>query len=71
MPPSSLWPDPGPNAQAAAKLSARYGVEVCGTGVVPRWVAANAMPQGAPPDNAAIDLDALAGNLGQQPPRSA
>jgi len=38
---------------------------------VPRWVAANAMPQGAPPDNAAIDLDALAGNLGQQPPRSA
>jgi hypothetical protein len=69
--PSSLWPDPGLNAQAVAELSARYGVEVCGPGVVPRWVAANAMPQGAPPDNAAIDLDALAGNLGQQPPRSA
>jgi hypothetical protein len=69
--PSSLWPDPGLNAQAVAELSARYGVEVCCTGVVPGWVAANAMPQGAPPDNAAIDLAALAGNLGQQPPRSA
>jgi hypothetical protein len=59
----SLWPDPGRLAQAAAELSERYGLEVCGLGVVPRWVIANVMPQGPPPDDAAVDLDALLGNL--------
>jgi hypothetical protein len=61
---ASLWPDPGPQAQAVAELSERYRVEVCGFGVVPRWVVANVMPQGAPPEDAAIDLDALLGILG-------
>jgi hypothetical protein len=61
---ASLWPDPGLQAQAVAELSERYCVEVCGLGVVPQWVVANAMPQGAPPEDAAIDLDALLRSLG-------
>jgi hypothetical protein len=65
-----LWPDPGLHAQAVAELSERYRVEVCDLGVVPRWVVANVMPQGAPPEDAAIDLDALVRRLGQRSPRS-
>ena len=65
---ASLWPDPGQQAQAVAELSGRYSVEVCGLGVVPQWVVANVMAQGAPPEDAAIDLDALLGSLGLQSP---
>jgi hypothetical protein len=65
-----LWAGLGPHAKAVAELSERYRVEVCDLGVVPRWVVANALPQGAPPDDAAIDLDALLGSLGLQLPRS-
>jgi hypothetical protein len=61
---ASLWPDPSPQAQAVAELRQRYRVEVCGLGVVPRWVVTNVMPQGAPPEDAAIDLDLLLGSLG-------
>jgi hypothetical protein len=61
---ASLWPDPGLQARAVADLRERYRVQVCGPGVVPEWVAANAMPQGAPPEDAAVDLDALLGRLG-------
>jgi len=61
---ASRRPDPGLQAQAVAELGERYGVEVCGAGTVPQWVVANALPQGAPPDDAAIDLDALLGSLG-------
>jgi hypothetical protein len=68
--PASLWPDPGLHAQAVAELSERYRVEVCGLGVVPQWVVANVMPQGAPPEDAAVDLDALLGSLGRRSPRS-
>lgn len=64
--PASLWPDPGLQARAMAELSDRYGVEVCGPGVVPGWVVANVMPQGAPPEDAATDLDALARSLGRR-----
>jgi hypothetical protein len=67
---ASLWPDPGQQAHAVAELSQRYSVEVCGLGAVPRWVVANVMPQGAPPEHAAIDLDALLGSLGLRSPRS-
>ena len=56
---ASLWPDPGVEAQAVGELRQRYCVEVCGLGVVPQWVGANVMPQGAPPEDATIDLDAL------------
>jgi len=56
---ASLWPDPGVEAQAVGELRQRYGVEICGLGVVPQWVGANVMPQGAPPEDATIDLDAL------------
>jgi hypothetical protein len=66
----SLWPG-CLDAQAAAELSERYGVEVFGLGVVPRWVVANALPQGAPPEGAAVDLDALLGRLGRRSPRAA
>jgi hypothetical protein len=61
-----LWPDPGLWAQAAAELRQRYRAEVCGLDVAPKWVVANVMPQGAPPEDAAIaiDLDALLGSLG-------
>jgi hypothetical protein len=61
---ASLWPDPGRQARAVAELRERYCVEVCGLGVVPRWVVANVMPQGAPPEDATVDLDALVGSLG-------
>jgi hypothetical protein len=60
----SLWPDPGLQAQAVAELKRRYRVDVYDLSVVPQWVVANVMPQGAPPDDAAIDLDALPGSLG-------
>jgi hypothetical protein len=66
----SLCPDPGLHARAVAELSQRYRVEVCDPGVVPRWVIANVMPQGAPPADAAIDLDALLGRLGLRSPHS-
>ena len=65
--PASLWTDPGVHARAVAELSKRYCVEICGYGVVPRWVVANVMPQGAPPDDAAIGLDALLGRLRRPP----
>jgi hypothetical protein len=67
---ASLWPDPGRRARAVAELSDRYRVLVCGLSVVPLWVVANVMPQGAPPDDAAIDLDALLGGLGRRSPHS-
>jgi hypothetical protein len=67
---ASLWPDPGLQARAVAELSERYCVEVCGLGVVPRWVVANVMPPGAPPEDAAVDLDALLGSLGRRSPGS-
>jgi len=67
---ASLWPDPALQAQAVAELRQRYCVEVCGLGVVPQWVVANVMPQGAPPDDAAIDLDALLASLGLRSPHS-
>jgi hypothetical protein len=66
--PASPWPDPGLQAQVVAELSERYRLEVCGLGVVPRWVVANVMPRGAPPEDAAIDLDALLGTLGRRSP---
>lgn len=56
---ASLWPDSGVHAQAAPELSDRYGVEVCDLAVMPRWVLANVMSKGAPPDGANVDLDAL------------
>jgi hypothetical protein len=62
--------DLGLQAQAVADLRQRYGVEVCGLGVVPQWVVANVMPQGAPPEDAAIDLDTLLGSLGLRSPHS-
>jgi hypothetical protein len=61
---AQLGPDPGLQAQAVAELRQRYGVEVCGLGVVPQWVVTNVMPQGAPHEDAAIDLDALLERLG-------
>ena len=66
----SLWPDPGLQAHAVAELGERYCVEVCGLGVVPRWVVANVMPQGAPPEGAAVDLAAVLVSLGRRSPRS-
>jgi hypothetical protein len=64
-----VWPDPGRHAEAVAELSQRYRVEVCSLGVVPQWVVANVMPQGAPPEDATVDLDALVESLGQRSPR--
>jgi hypothetical protein len=68
--PAPLWPDPGLQAQAVAELRQRYCVEVCGPGLVPTWVVTNVMPQGAPPEDAAIDLDELLGTPGLRSPRS-
>jgi hypothetical protein len=60
---ASPWPDTGLQAQAVAELKERYCVEVCGLGVVPQWVVAHVMPQGAPPEDAAVGLDALLESL--------
>lgn len=68
--PVPLSPDRRLHAEAVAELSARYCVEVCGPRGVPRWVIANILPQGAPPENAAVDLDALAESLAKRSPRS-
>lgn len=68
--PAPPWMDPGLQAQVVVELSERYRVEVCGFGVVPQWVVANVMPQGAPPEDAAVDLDALLGSLGLRSPHS-
>jgi hypothetical protein len=67
---ASLWPDLGLQAWAVADLKERYRVDVCDLGAVPQWVVANVMRQGAPPDDAAIDLDALLGSLGLRSPHS-
>ena len=67
---ASLWPDSGVHAQAVAELSDRYGVEVCDLDVLPKWVLANVRPQGAPPEGAALNLDALLMSLGLRPPQS-
>jgi hypothetical protein len=56
---ASPRPDRGLQAPAVAELCQRYHVEVCGPDVLPRWMTANAMPHGAPPDGAALDLDAV------------
>jgi hypothetical protein len=64
----SPWPDPGLQARVVADLSRRYRVEICGPDVLPQWVTANALPYGAAPDNAAVDLDALMRTLRPPPP---
>jgi hypothetical protein len=56
---ASPRPDHGLQAPAVAELCRRYHVEVCGPDVLPQWMTANAMPHGAPPDGAAIDLDGV------------
>ena len=55
----SAWPDPGGYAEAVQALRGRYGIDVRDVDVVPRWVLANVMPQGAPPTDSTLDLDAL------------
>lgn len=67
---ASLRADPRLRAQAMAELRQRYCVEVCGLDVVPQWVTGNVMPQGAPPEDAAIDLDALLRSPGLRSSRS-
>jgi hypothetical protein len=62
----SLWPDLAVHERAVAELGARYGVEVCALDSVPGWLLANVMPQGAPPEDAAVDLDALLVRLGME-----
>ena len=57
------WPDTFVQHQVVSELSERYGVVIDDLDVVPRWVVTNVMPQGAPPDGATIDLDALVLNL--------
>lgn len=64
--PAPLSPDHRLHAEAVAELRARYRVLVCGPGAVPGWLVANVMPQGAPPENAAVDLDRLAASLLQR-----
>ena len=56
---SSVWTDPRAYGDAVAALRGRYGIDVCSIDVVPDWVLANVMPQGAPPEDATVDLDAL------------
>jgi hypothetical protein len=55
----SSWPDAARLAEAKRVLSARYGVPVGGLEEVPEWVTANRRPEGPPPEDATLDLDAL------------
>ena len=66
----SMWPDLAVYKRAVSELGERYGVEICGLGAVPGWLLANVMPEGAPPEDAAVDLDALLERLGTKPPQS-
>jgi hypothetical protein len=61
---TSAWPDLDLYAQALSGLSEMYGFEVCRLHVVPKWLVANVMPQGAPLEDAAVDLDELLASLG-------
>ena len=58
-----LWPDSDLRTRVGTELSERYNVSVYEAGVVPKWVASNVMPQGAPASDEHIDLDALANDL--------
>jgi hypothetical protein len=55
----SAWPDPDAYAEAVTALRERYGIAICDLDVVPEWVRSNVMPQGAPPSDSTVDLDAL------------
>lgn len=55
----SAWPDPDAHAEAVTALREQYGITICDLDVVPGWVQSNVMPQGAPPNDATLDLDAL------------
>ena len=55
----SAWPDPDAYAGAVTALRERYRIAICDLDVVPEWVQSNVMPQGAPPSESTIDLDAL------------
>jgi hypothetical protein len=64
---ASPWLNPGLQAQAVTELSQRYRMEIGGPDLLPQWLTANAMKRGAPPDDAAIDLDVLLRTLGPLP----
>jgi hypothetical protein len=66
--PELLWPDSAVRRQTSRELTERYRVPV-GDVDVPEWVIANVMPQGAPPHDAEIDLDALVSQLARPPHR--
>ena len=55
----SAWPDADAFAEAVAAMGGRYGIVTCDLDVVPEWVLSNVMPQGAPPSDSTLDLDAL------------
>ena len=55
----SAWPDPDAHAETMAALRGRYGIAICDLDAVPEWVQSNVMPQGAPPNDSTLDLDAL------------
>jgi hypothetical protein len=55
----SAWPDADAHAEAVTALREGYGVAICDLDVLPEWVQSNVMPQGAPPNDSTLDLDAL------------
>ena len=55
----AAWPDLDAHAEAVTALRGRYGIAICSLEVVPEWVQSNVMPQGAPPNDSTLDLDAL------------
>ena len=57
------------HAQAVAQLRELYDVDVYELDVVPAWVLENVRPKGAPPEDVAIDLDALLTSLAPWSPR--
>lgn len=57
------WPSAEKRSEAAVDLSTRYDVAVLDIDAVPDWVLSNVMSQGAPPDDAIVDLDEIVGRL--------
>jgi hypothetical protein len=72
--PTTSWPNAVEQADVERQLDERYRVVVGGLEEVPDWVIENQRMQGPPPDEPALDLDALdlssVGGDGIEPPTS-
>src|SRR5438067_8805714 len=57
--PRAAWPNAQHTKDIARRRTRRYGVPVADDSAIPRWITANARPQGAPTADATLDLTML------------